>query len=59
MGPTEAAYAVDKLVQPKIVVPMHYGTFPPLKGTPQEFIDALGNSAVEVRVMKPGETLAM
>ena len=59
MGPTEAAYAMDKLMQPKMVIPMHYGTFPPLKGTPQELIDALGDSAINVKVMSPGETLTM
>jgi len=59
MGPEEAAYAMANLLQPKMVVPMHYGTFPPLKGTPQEMIDALGDSAVKVKVMTPGETLTM
>ncbi|MGB5202168.1 MAG: metal-dependent hydrolase [Sedimenticolaceae bacterium] len=59
MGPVEAAYAMDKLMQPKMVIPMHYGTFPPLKGTPQEMIDALGESTVKVKVMSPGETLTM
>jgi L-ascorbate metabolism protein UlaG (beta-lactamase superfamily) len=36
MGPERAAYAV-KLVNPKIAVPMHYGTFPLLTGTPEAF----------------------
>ena len=34
MDPTHAAYAVKELLKTKQVVPMHYGTFPPLKGTP-------------------------
>jgi len=59
MGPKEAAYAMGNLMQPKMVVPMHYGTFPPLKGTPQEMIDALGESPVKVNVMAPGETLTL
>ena len=59
MGPKEAAYAMGSLMQPKVVIPMHYGTFPPLKGTPQEMIDALGESPVKVRVMAPGETLTL
>ena len=59
MGPEEAAYAMDVLMQPKMVVPMHYGTFPQLKGTPQELIEALGDSKVEVKVMNPGDTLTM
>ena len=59
MGPAEAAYAMDKLMQPQMVIPMHYGTFPPLKGTPREFADALGDSPVKVKVMNPGEILTM
>lgn len=59
MGPEEAAYAMAKLMKPKMVIPMHYGTFPPLKGTPQEMVDALGDSAVKVKVMNPGEILTM
>ncbi len=59
MGPKEAAYAMDSLMRPKMVVPMHYGTFPPLKGTPREFIDALGDSPVKTKVMSPGETLSV
>lgn len=45
MGPKAAAEAV-KLVQPKRVVPMHYGTFlPMMTGTPEQFkveLKALG-----------------
>lgn len=59
MGPEEAAYAMGNLMKPKMVVPMHYGTFPPLKGTPQELIDALGDSPVKVKVMEPGESMTM
>lgn len=59
MGPEDAAYAMGSLMQPKMVVPMHYGTFPPLKGTPVEMIDALGDSPVKVKVMDPGEILSL
>lgn len=59
MGPKEAAYAMGSLMQPKMVIPMHYGTFPVLKGTPRELIDALGDSPVKVKVMNPGESLTM
>ena len=40
MGPEDAARAVA-LVHPKVVVPMHYGTFPVLTGTPEAFAKAL------------------
>ncbi len=39
------------------VVPIHYGTFPPLKGTPEEFIAALGNPSAKVIVMAPGDAI--
>jgi L-ascorbate metabolism protein UlaG (beta-lactamase superfamily) len=35
MGPREAALAVSFL-EPRHVIGMHYGTFPPLRGTPRE-----------------------
>jgi L-ascorbate metabolism protein UlaG (beta-lactamase superfamily) len=55
MGPREAAAAV-KLLGVKTVVPMHYGTFPPLAGTPDELTRELGTSDVRVVALPPGET---
>jgi L-ascorbate metabolism protein UlaG (beta-lactamase superfamily) len=55
MGPREAAYA-SRLLKPKTVVPMHFGTFPVLTGRPgalQKLVPEL-----EVRELKPGETVA-
>src|SRR5947209_8541998 len=59
MGPLEAAYAC-RLLKPKAVIPMHYGTFPMLTGTPEEFGRKLkeSGSAVELITMKPGETIS-
>ena len=56
MDPAAAAYAIREYLKPKYVIPMHYGTTPQLKGTPEEFIKALGPSATKVLVMQPGET---
>ncbi|MBO6949892.1 MAG: metal-dependent hydrolase [Rhodospirillales bacterium] len=56
MDPAHAAYAVKHLLKTKTVVPMHYGTFPPLKGTPEEFKSALGDFDTNVVVMQPGES---
>ncbi|RDD61344.1 metal-dependent hydrolase [Ferruginivarius sediminum] len=57
MDPAHAAYAVENLLKTEIVVPMHYGTFPPLKGTPEAFKEALGDDYQgNVVVMEPGET---
>jgi L-ascorbate metabolism protein UlaG (beta-lactamase superfamily) len=57
MGPREAAYAC-KLLQPKYVIPMHFGTFPVLTGTPAQLKDLLGSAGPEVVEMQAGETLA-
>ena len=56
MDPKHAAHAMKELMKPKVVMPMHYGTFGLLKGTPEEFNAALGNWSGELVVMQPGET---
>jgi len=60
MGPARAAEAV-KLIAPGTVIPMHYGTFPVLTGTPEAFDRELKqrNIRAELRVMKVGETLTL
>ncbi len=60
MGPVRAAEAV-KLVAPRTAIPMHYGTFPVLTGTPEAFDRELKKRAVkaELRVMKIGETITL
>jgi len=54
MGPREAALAVRYLT-PKTVLPLHFGTFPPLIGTPDQ-LAALVDPAVEVVRWSPGES---
>lgn len=56
MGPAGAALAVQ-WVRPAHVIPMHYGTFPLLPGTPAEFRAQLAQRGLAGRliVMKPGE----
>ena len=56
MDPKHAAYAVKNLLKSKNVIPMHYGTFPPLKGTPEEFKAALGDFPGSLIVMQPGDS---
>jgi L-ascorbate metabolism protein UlaG (beta-lactamase superfamily) len=60
MGPDRAAEAV-KLVNPREVIPMHYGTFPVLTGTPEAFERELKSRKLEgqLRVMKIGQTLTL
>jgi L-ascorbate metabolism protein UlaG (beta-lactamase superfamily) len=60
MSPREAAYAC-RLLQPRAVIPMHYATFPLLKGTPaalREELQKLGLEQIEVLELQPGQTLS-
>jgi L-ascorbate metabolism protein UlaG (beta-lactamase superfamily) len=54
MGPREAAYACN-LLKPKTVIPMHFGTFPVLTGSPAELKKLV--KGVEILTLKPGVTL--
>ncbi|PYL08502.1 MAG: metal-dependent hydrolase [Verrucomicrobia bacterium] len=60
MGPDRAAEAA-KLVKPRMVIPMHYGTFPVLTGTPEAFDREMKKRKLraKLRVMKVGETIAL
>ena len=52
MGPRDAGMALD-LIGASVVIPVHYGTFPILAGTPDELRDA---TSAEVIELEPGET---
>jgi L-ascorbate metabolism protein UlaG (beta-lactamase superfamily) len=56
MGPKAAAKAAEFLGL-KTVIPIHYGTFPQLTGTPAELEQYLKGSGVKVLAPKPGEKL--
>ena len=57
MNPKEAALAC-RLLKPRFVIPMHYGTFPVLTGTPEELKTLLKDQpATQVLSLKPGETV--
>lgn len=52
--PTTAALAVEKYFRPKVIVPMHYGTFPVLADEAAVKKAFAGDD--RLHVMKPGET---
>ncbi len=57
MDPREATYAA-KLLGSKYVIPMHYGTFPVLTGTPEVYLKLMEDvPQTKVLVLKPGETI--
>jgi L-ascorbate metabolism protein UlaG (beta-lactamase superfamily) len=57
MGPATAARAAE-LLGVRQVVPMHYGTFPFLTGTPAALRALVEPRGVQVLELKPGETTA-
>lgn len=56
MGPKAAATAA-KYLGLEAVLPLHFGTFPALTGTPEELIGHLDGSGIEVARPKAGEAL--
>jgi L-ascorbate metabolism protein UlaG (beta-lactamase superfamily) len=53
MSPREAAVAV-RLLKTERVIPMHFGTFPPLTGRPEQLQELIGSTA-KVWALTPGE----
>jgi L-ascorbate metabolism protein UlaG (beta-lactamase superfamily) len=46
------------MLKPRWVIPMHYGTFPVLTGTPEELIQRLKDEPdITVIPLKPGESV--
>jgi L-ascorbate metabolism protein UlaG (beta-lactamase superfamily) len=57
MGPREAALAI-RLLGVRHVVPMHYGTFPALTGTPERLHELTQDiNGLQIHALKPGESL--
>lgn len=57
MGPVDAAKAAE-LLHPKLVIPMHYNTFPEVQQDPADFEDKVGDLA-RVKIMGFGETFEL
>jgi len=55
MGPREAALAAQ-FIEPKAILPIHFGTFPPLTGTPDQLNEYL-NGSIEIIRVAPGESI--
>jgi len=57
MDPVQGAYAI-KLLGVKHVIPMHYGTFPVLTGTPEKLRELTKDvQGLEIVDLRPGETI--
>ncbi|MDQ0916544.1 metal-dependent hydrolase [Paenibacillus sp. V4I5] len=58
MGPHDAVTAAQFL-QAKMVVPMHYNTFPLIKQDPKAFVDSLASEGIKGVVIEPGQSLTI
>ena len=56
MGITDAVKAVE-LVNPGVVIPMHYNTFPVINADPEEFKNKLKEKGFNGRVLNFGEEI--
>ena len=57
MSPREAAVACH-LLKAKKVIPMHFGTFSPLTGRPEQLAQLIQESGTEVWALEPGKTVS-
>jgi L-ascorbate metabolism protein UlaG (beta-lactamase superfamily) len=62
MGPEDAVRAVE-MIEPKVVIPIHYNTWPPIAQDPQAFAAAVGKamsstkgSRTRVEILAPGDS---
>ena len=56
MGPKAAALAA-RYLGVKEVLPIHFGTFPPLIGRPEDLEKHLGDAGIKVHKIEPGQTV--
>ena len=57
MGPEDAAYAAE-LLNPKVVVPIHYNTFPPIRQNPNDFQHLVNDATtIDVQILQPGQAV--
>lgn len=56
MGPEDAAKAVE-LLKPKLTIPVHFDTFPPIELDPEDFKLLVTNH--EVKILQPGEVIEL
>jgi len=45
-----------KMIQPKVAIPIHFGTFPPIERDPQEFARQVADLGGKAVVLNPGES---
>lgn len=58
MGIPDAVKAVE-LVRPKLVIPMHYNTWPVIAADPDEFVRRISSAGLKGKVLNVGESLEL
>jgi L-ascorbate metabolism protein UlaG (beta-lactamase superfamily) len=59
MGPEDAVKAAE-MIAPKLVIPMHYDTFPVIKQNPDDYKKAVEAKGIcKVKVLSPGQSLEL
>ncbi|MFK7846317.1 MAG: metal-dependent hydrolase [Rhodothermales bacterium] len=58
MGPAGAVRAAT-MIKPKLSIPLHYDTFPPIEVDMQEWESGMAEKGFDTRVLSPGETISL
>jgi len=58
MGPGDALRAVQ-MIRPKLVIPMHYNTMPPIVQDAEAFAAAVEADGFAANILQPGDTAAL
>ena len=53
----EDAIKATDFIRPKVVVPMHYNTWPVIEADPNEFAEGVKSLSVKCKIMQPGDEL--
>ena len=58
MGPKDAVRAA-KMIRPKLVIPMHFNTFPAVRQDPDLFAEQAAEAGISSNVLMPGESITI
>ncbi len=53
---TRLATIAAKWIKPKVVIPMHYNTWPPIEANPEEMREDLEREGIDLVILNPGES---
>lgn len=53
---TRLATIAAKWLKPKVVIPMHYNTWPPIEADPEEMRDDLEREGIDLVILEPGQS---